>query len=70
MNFNKLRTFIQVVDSGSISAAAQILFRTQPAISSALKDLEQELGIILFERRNARIFLTPEGREMYEYAPA
>ncbi len=68
MNLNKLRTFIHVVESGSISQAAQDLFRTQPAISSALKDLEAEIGLKLFERRNARIFVTPEGKDLYEYS--
>jgi len=68
VNLNKLRVFLQVVDSGSISLAAQALFRTQPAISGALKDLEREMGLVLFERRNAKIFITPEGRELYEFS--
>ncbi len=68
MNLNKLRTFIHVVERGSITQAAQDLFRTQPAISSALKDLEEEVGLTLFERRNAKIFLTPEGKELYEFS--
>ena len=68
MNLNKLRTFIHVVESGSVSQTAQDLFRTQPAISSALKDLEQDVGLRLFERRNAKIFTTPEGRELYQFA--
>jgi len=68
VNLNKLRTFIHVVESGSVSQTAQDLFRTQPAISSALKDLEQDVGLRLFERRNAKIFTTPEGRELYQFA--
>jgi len=68
VNLNKLRTFIHVVESGSVSQTAQDLFRTQPAISSALKDLEQDVGLCLFERRNAKIFTTPEGRELYQFA--
>jgi DNA-binding transcriptional LysR family regulator len=68
VNLNKLRTFIEVVESGSISRAAQNLFRTQPAISSALKDLEEEVGLQLFERRNGKIFITPEGKDLYNFS--
>lgn len=67
MNLNKLRTFVHVVECGSITLAARNLYRTQPAISSALKDLENETGLILFERRNAKVFTTPQGQELYEF---
>lgn len=67
MNLNKLKTFIHVAQCGSITQTAQELFRTQPAISSALRGLEKETGLILFERRNARIHLTPQGRELYNF---
>jgi DNA-binding transcriptional LysR family regulator len=68
MDYNKLKTFTLVAELGSISQAAYRLYRTQPAISTQLKDLESELNLILFERRNARIFLTHEGRRLYEHA--
>jgi len=68
MDLNKLRTFVTVADCGSISKAAERLYRTQPAISNQLKDLENELKISLFERRNARIFLTEEGQRLHQTA--
>lgn len=68
MDLNKLRTFVVVADHGSISSAAETLYRTQPAISNQLKDLEFELNLTLFERRKARIFLTAEGQKLYETA--
>ena len=61
MDYNKLQTFTVVAECQSVSRAAEILYRTQPAISNQLKDLEASLGMVLFERKHGRIFLTPEG---------
>jgi len=68
MDLNKLRTFKVVAELGSITKAAERLYRTQPAISNQLKDLEEELKLSLFERKNARIYLTKEGSALYEIA--
>ncbi len=68
MDLNKLRTFTIVAENQSISKAAMQLYRTQPAISHQLKDLEQELDLNLFERKNARIYLTKEGQALYRDA--
>ncbi len=68
MDLNKLRTFACVAELGSITKAAEALYRTQPAISNQLKDLETELKLTLFERRNARIYLTFEGQRLFDAA--
>ncbi len=68
MDLNKLRTFTVVAKYGSVSKAAESLYRTQPAISNQLKDLEQELRIKLFERKHARVYLTHEGEALYKQA--
>jgi len=67
MNMRPLRFFAAIVDQGSIGKAADRLNISQPALSAALKALEQELGVSLFERRKGRLGLrlTPEGRQFY-----
>lgn len=66
MDFNKLRTFIKVVDEGGIRQAALQLFRTQQAISLQIKLLEEELNASLFERVGPKLHLTPEGERLYQ----
>jgi DNA-binding transcriptional LysR family regulator len=68
MDLNKLKTFVHVAELGSVTKAAEQLYRTQPAISNQLRDLERELGFVLFERRNAKIFLTREGEQLFDSA--
>ena len=60
MNFKQLRAFREVMQSGSISEAARRLHRTQPAISSLLCGLENQLGIKLFTRQGMRLHPVPE----------
>lgn len=67
-DFNKLKTFIEVATEGSVSKAANKLYRTQSAITQQIKLLEEELDLPLFDRRNSRIYLTPEGEEIFAYA--
>lgn len=67
-DFNKLKTFIEVATEGSVSKAANKLYRTQSAITQQIKQLEEEIDLPLFDRRNSRIYLTPEGKEIYEFA--
>ncbi|MBL1321561.1 MAG: LysR family transcriptional regulator [Methylophaga sp.] len=66
MDFNKVKTFVEVVDSGSITKAASRLFRTQQAISLQLKALEEELELTLFDRKGPRIVLTRQGEQLYK----
>ena len=68
MNINQLKYVIRVAASSSMREAATSLFITQPALSSSTKELEDEVGILIFERTNKGISLTDEGREFVEYA--
>jgi DNA-binding transcriptional LysR family regulator len=68
MDFDQLHTFLEIVRLKSFSKAAQTCFRTQPAISAQVRQLEQELRAELFERFGSRISLTPAGRIFGEYA--
>ena len=66
IDFNKLRTFISIVDCGSVSAAARTLNRTQSAISQQIQILENECGFSLFETLRGGLYLTKEGKELYD----
>jgi len=66
LDFNKARTFIEVVDSGGITLAANRLLRTQQAISLQLQQLETELELNLFHRQGPKITLTEDGERLYQ----
>ncbi|MDL4840227.1 LysR family transcriptional regulator [Aquibacillus rhizosphaerae] len=68
MTLQQLKYVIEVARSRSISKAAQNLFISQPSLSNALKELEQEMGITIFMRTNKGIMITPEGSEFLGYA--
>lgn len=68
MDLDQLHTFLEIVRLKSFSKAAQTCFRTQPAISAQVRQLEQELNTALFERLGTKIALTPAGRIFAEYA--
>jgi len=68
MDFDQLHTFLEIVRLKSFSKAAQTCYRTQPAISAQVRQLEQELRADLFERFGSRISLTVAGRIFAEYA--
>jgi DNA-binding transcriptional LysR family regulator len=68
MDFDQLHTFLEIVRLKSFSKAAQTCYRTQPAISAQVRQLEQELRADLFERFGSRISLTTAGRIFAEYA--
>jgi transcriptional regulator, lysR family len=61
MELRVLKYFLVVATERNISNAAKILFVSQPALSKQLKDLEEELGVILFKRGNRNITLTEDG---------
>ena len=67
MDFDQLHTFLEIVRLKSFSKAAQTCFRTQPAISAQIRQMEQELGTQLFERFGSRISLTIAGKTFAEY---
>jgi len=68
MDFDQIHTFLEIVRLKSFSKAAQTCYRTQPAISAQVRQLEQELRTELFERFGSRISLTTAGRIFAEYA--
>ncbi|PYT23784.1 MAG: LysR family transcriptional regulator [Acidobacteria bacterium] len=68
MDFDQLHTFLEIVRLKSFSKAAQTCYRTQPAISAQIRQLEQELKTELFERFGSRISLTTAGRVFAGYA--
>lgn len=68
MNINQLKYVLAVADSASMREAATKLFISQPALSASIRELEEELGILIFERTNKGIFLTDEGRDFISYA--
>jgi len=68
MDFDQLHTFLEIVRLKSFSKAAQTCFRTQPAISAQVRQIEQELRTELFERFGSRISLTTAGKIFAEYA--
>ena len=63
-----MRSFLAVADSGSVTAAAERLFRTQSAVSLQVKRLEQNLGQPLFDRQARGVVLTPRGEQLVPYA--
>jgi DNA-binding transcriptional LysR family regulator len=64
MDLDHLRVFLQIVDSGSMSAAARVMHLTQPALSRTLKLLEGAVGVPLFDRRGRTLVLTAGGRAL------
>src|SRR5260370_24447899 len=61
MDFDQIHTFLEIVRLKSFSKAAQTCYRTQPAISAQIRQLEHELKAELFERFGSRISLTTAG---------
>ena len=68
MDFDQIHTFLEIVRLKSFSKAAQTCYRTQPAISAQVRQLEQELRAELFERFGSRISLTTAGKMFAQYA--
>jgi DNA-binding transcriptional LysR family regulator len=68
MNFNQLRYVVAVDEKGSVSKAAQHLFVSQPAISTAIKELEKEIGISIFTRSTTGMSITEDGAGFIAYA--
>ena len=68
MTLQQLRYLIAIAEYGSINAAAQNLYASQSNLSTAIKELEQELGITVFTRSNRGVTLTNDGQEFIDYA--
>ncbi|QYR19131.1 LysR family transcriptional regulator [Paenibacillus sp. sptzw28] len=68
MTLQQLKYVIEVAVRGSINEAAKRLFISQPSLSNAIKDLEEEMQFEIFERSNKGISLSKEGVEFLSYA--
>lgn len=68
MEIRNLLTFVQVAELGSFTRAAKMLGYSQSTISFQIKQLENELDCLLFERINHTVTLTEKGREVLSYA--
>ena len=63
MTLQQIRYLVTVAETGSISGAAEMLYVAQSSISSAIKEVEKEYGITVFERTPKGVLLTHRGRE-------
>lgn len=68
MDFDQLESFLEVARHNSFSRAAEKRFRTQPAISSQIRALEEEVGARLFDRSGGKVALTAAGKVFQQYA--
>jgi len=68
MDFDQLETFLEVARLSSFSRAAEKRFRTQPAISSQIRALEEEVGARLLDRSGGKVSMTASGKLFLKYA--
>jgi DNA-binding transcriptional LysR family regulator len=68
MDFKRLRYALAVADAGNFVRAAELVSISQPALSRAIQTLEDELGIVLFDRGNRNVTVTTAGRAFIEHA--
>ena len=69
MTLRHIRIFWEVCQQGnSITRAAHSLYMTQPAVSQAIRELEEHYGLRLFERYSRRLYITPTGQRLYQHA--
>ncbi|MDB2415796.1 LysR substrate-binding domain-containing protein [Pseudomonadales bacterium] len=66
MNLRDLRYLVAVAEYRHFGRAAEACFVSQPTLSTQLKKLEETLGVVLFERSNRRVMLTPEGEQVVQ----
>jgi DNA-binding transcriptional LysR family regulator len=69
-DWNRARAFLVTAEEGSLSAAARALGMTQPTLGRQVDALEQELGVVLFERVGRGFTLTPSGHELLDHVRA
>ena len=68
MDFDQLKTFLEVAKQGNFSRAGDKVFRSQSAVSAQIRQLEQDYGTKLLDRSGKRVTLTPAGGVLFEYA--
>lgn len=67
MTLQQLKYSITVAETGSISEAARRLFISQPSLTSAIQELEKEMGIRIFNRTNKGVIVSHEGDVIQEF---
>lgn len=67
-NLKAIHIFVTVADHSSFRKASEALNRSQSAVSTQIKLLEQQIGVALFHRTTRRVDLTPEGKQFFEHA--
>ena len=70
LNFEYYKVFYYVCKCGSLTAAANVLMTSQPAVTRTIHNLESAIGCRLFIRSKNGVELTPEGRTFYKYISA
>lgn len=68
MTIRHLKIFIAVADTGKMSAAAEMLYISQPSVSQSIRELEEHYQTLLFERLSKKLFITEAGKRLYSYA--
>ena len=68
LDIDQLRTFVAIADTGSFTRAAEIVHKTQSAVSMQMKRLEERLGKPVFEREGRASKLTEDGERLLDYA--
>ena len=68
MTLQQLKYIIGVSETGSINKASECLYVSQPSLTAAIKDVEHEFSITIFNRSSKGISLTSEGKEFIQYA--
>ena len=68
MTLQQLHYAIIISETGSLNKAAEILYVAQPSLTSAIKELEKEVGIAIFHRSGRGVTLTNDGVEFLSYA--
>ena len=68
MTIRHLKVFIAVAETGTMSAAAEKLYLSQPSVSQAIRELESHYQVLLFERLSKKLFITEAGKRLYSYA--
>lgn len=69
-DWNRARAFLVTAEEGSLSAAARALAMTQPTLGRQVLALEEELGVVLFERSGRGLVLTPSGQDLLDHVRA
>lgn len=70
MTLEQLKMLVKIAETGSVLAAAEALYKTQPTVSVAIRKLEEELAVRLLDRQQYRATLTDEGRQLCQKAQA